>query len=116
MAHTHKLVDGVRVALTADEITQLNANDTTWKNDSLITRQIRAPNRSKGNESRPLNTIRRRRHNSKVKELKTMMSLCDESFKILITANDPLEYFGKMLGEQWIKILCGEKWCQITAV
>ena len=35
MAHTHKLVDGVRVALTADEITQLNANDTTWKNDSL---------------------------------------------------------------------------------
>lgn len=35
MAHTHKLVDGVRVALTADEITQLNANDTAWKNDSL---------------------------------------------------------------------------------
>ena len=35
MAHTHKLVDGVRVALTADEITQLNANDTAWNNDSL---------------------------------------------------------------------------------
>ena len=35
MAHTHKLKDGVRVALTADEITQLNANDTAWNNDSL---------------------------------------------------------------------------------
>ena len=32
MAHTHKLKDGVRVALTADEITQLNANDLAWAN------------------------------------------------------------------------------------
>ena len=27
MAHTHKLVDGVRVDLTAEEITELNAKD-----------------------------------------------------------------------------------------
>ena len=27
MAHTHKLVDGVKVDLTAEEITELNTND-----------------------------------------------------------------------------------------
>ena len=35
MAHTHKLVDGVRIDLTADEITALESIDTQWNNGAL---------------------------------------------------------------------------------
>ena len=30
MAHTHKLVDGVRIDLTAEEVSELNAQDLAW--------------------------------------------------------------------------------------
>ena len=35
MAHTHKLIDGVKIDLTADEITALESIDTQWNNGAL---------------------------------------------------------------------------------
>ena len=35
MAHTHKLIDGVRIDLTAEEIAELNAKDNTWNNGAF---------------------------------------------------------------------------------
>ena len=35
MAHTHKLIDGVKIDLTADEITALENIDTQWNNGAL---------------------------------------------------------------------------------
>ncbi len=35
MAHTHKLIDGVRVDLTADEITAIQAEETAWNNGAF---------------------------------------------------------------------------------
>ena len=39
MAHTHKLIDGVKVDLTAEEIAELNALDNVW-NDGAFDRAI----------------------------------------------------------------------------
>ena len=39
MAHTHKLIDGVKVDLTAEEIAELNALDNAW-NDGAFDRSI----------------------------------------------------------------------------
>ena len=38
MAHTHKLVDGQRIELTAEEITELNAKDVI-ENEKMAERQ-----------------------------------------------------------------------------
>ena len=35
MAHTHKLIDGVKVDLTAEEIAELNALDNAWNNGAF---------------------------------------------------------------------------------
>ena len=35
MTHTHKLIDGVRVDLTTEEIAELNAKDNTWNNGAF---------------------------------------------------------------------------------
>ena len=35
MTHTHKLIDGVKIDLTADEITALENIDTQWNNGAL---------------------------------------------------------------------------------
>ena len=35
MAHTHKLIDGIKIDLTADEITALENIDTQWNNGAL---------------------------------------------------------------------------------
>ena len=39
MAHTHKLVDGQRIELTAEEITELNAKDVI-ENEKMAERQV----------------------------------------------------------------------------
>ena len=44
MAHTHKLIDGVRIELTQEEIAELNAKDLAYleeqsKNNETITEQ-----------------------------------------------------------------------------
>jgi hypothetical protein len=43
MAHTHKLVDGVRIDLTAEEITALNTADTI-ENQRIIDTRIAETN------------------------------------------------------------------------
>ena len=35
MAHTHKLIDGIKIDLSADEITALENIDTQWNNGAL---------------------------------------------------------------------------------
>ena len=48
MTHTHRIKNGVRVELTAEEITALNTKDTNWNNGAL---------------NRALEDFRRRRNN-----------------------------------------------------
>ena len=43
MAHTHKLIDGVRIDLTAEEITALNTADTI-ENQKIIDTRIAETN------------------------------------------------------------------------
>tara|TARA_Y100001938_G_C7988774_1_gene378329 strand:- start:56 stop:349 length:294 start_codon:yes stop_codon:yes gene_type:complete len=35
MTHTHKIIDGIKVDLTAEEIAELNAKDNTWNNGAF---------------------------------------------------------------------------------
>ena len=48
MTHTHRIKNGVRVELTAEEITALNTKDTNWNNGAL---------------NRALEDLRQRRNN-----------------------------------------------------